>query len=306
MADRRWRIVLVPPGTGVSKAIELSGRFLRIAAGVGVVLGLCALLLGYATVSRTLDLARADRVERENARLSEELGILHSRVSALSDTVGAIAVHDSRIRLLANLEPNDPTVQLAGIGGPRDLRRVQPSEGILDRRSSEIRVDLDALIRRANLLASSFHEAVDSLSLHRARISATPSIMPTAGWLSSAFNSSRMHPILHVNRPHEGIDVSAPMGSPIEAPADGTVISAGWETGYGNTMEIDHGFGIVTRYAHASRILVRRGQFVHRGDLVALVGNTGLATGPHLHYEVHVNGKPVDPLRYVLPEAIVD
>ncbi|HTO72296.1 MAG TPA: M23 family metallopeptidase [Gemmatimonadales bacterium] len=306
MTDRRWRIVLVPPGTGVSKAVELSGRFLRVAAGAAIVFVLGALLLGYATVSRSLDLARADRVERENARLSEELGILHSRVSALSDTVRAIAVHDSRIRLLANLDPNDPSVQLAGIGGPRDARQLTTTGGILDRRSREIRVDLDALIRRANLLASSFTEAVDSLTIHRARIDATPSIMPTAGWLSSAFNASRMHPILHINRPHEGIDVSAPMGAPIEAPADGTVISVGWETGYGNTLEIDHGFGIVTRYAHASRLLVRKGQFVHRGDRVALVGNTGLATGPHLHYEVHVNGKPVDPLRYVLPEAIVD
>ncbi len=297
---------MVPPGTGVSRAVELSGRFLRVAGGIGAVLVLAALLLGYATVSHTVDIARATRVERENARLSEELGILHSRVSALSDTVQTLAVHDTRIRLLANLDPNDPSVQLAGIGGPRDVRQLTPLTTILDRRSNDIRVDLDALIRRANLLASSFREAADSLSVHRDRIMATPSIMPTAGWLSSAFNSSRMHPILHINRPHEGIDVSAPMGSPIEAPADGTVISAGWVTGYGNTIEIDHGFGIVTRYAHASRLLVQRGDMVKRGQRVALVGNTGLATGPHLHYEVHVNGKPVDPLRYVLPDAIVD
>ncbi|MEO8030019.1 MAG: M23 family metallopeptidase [Gemmatimonadota bacterium] len=306
MTDRRWRIVVVPPGTGVSRAIELSGRFLRVAGGIGAVLVLAALLLGYATVSHTVDIARATRVERENARLSEELGILHSRVTALSDTVQTLAVHDTRIRLLANLDPNDPSVQLAGIGGPRDVRQLTPLTTILDRRSNDIRVDLDALIRRANLLASSFREAADSLSVHRDRIMATPSIMPTAGWLSSAFNSSRMHPILHINRPHEGIDVSAPMGSPIEAPADGTVLSAGWVTGYGNTIEIDHGFGIVTRYAHASRLLVQRGDMVKRGQRVALVGNTGLATGPHLHYEVHVNGKPVDPLRYVLPDAIVD
>ncbi|MEP6472084.1 MAG: M23 family metallopeptidase [Gemmatimonadota bacterium] len=306
MTDRRWRIVVVPPGTGVSRAVELSGRFLRVAGGIGAVLVLAALLLGYATVSHTVDIARATRVERENARLSEELGILHSRVTALSDTVQTLAVHDTRIRLLANLDPNDPSVQLAGIGGPRDVRQLTPLTTILDRRSNDIRVDLDALIRRANLLASSFREAADSLSVHRDRIMATPSIMPTAGWLSSAFNSSRMHPILHINRPHEGIDVSAPMGSPIEAPADGTVISAGWVTGYGNTIEIDHGFGIVTRYAHASRLLVQRGDMVKRGQRVALVGNTGLATGPHLHYEVHVNGKPVDPLRYVLPDAIVD
>jgi murein DD-endopeptidase MepM/ murein hydrolase activator NlpD len=96
------------------------------------------------------------------------------------------------------------------------------------------------------------------------------------------------------------------MGAPIEAPAGGVVTSVGWETGYGNTVEIDHGFGISTRFAHCSKVLVRAGQRVSRGQQIALVGSTGLATGPHLHYEVHVNGKPVDPLKYVLPEAIVD
>jgi murein DD-endopeptidase MepM/ murein hydrolase activator NlpD len=198
-------------------------------------------------------------------------------------------------------------VHQAGIGGPAPGTADRLARaGVLGARTEEIKVDLDALIRRANLLASSFREAADSLSLHRDRLSAMPSLMPTTGWLSSAFTSMRMHPILHVARPHEGIDVTAPMGAPIAAPAAGTVISTGWETGYGNTIEINHGFGIVTRYAHTSKILVHQGQHVSRGQQIALVGNTGLTTGPHLHYEVHVNGKPVDPLKYVLPEAIVD
>ncbi len=80
---------------------------------------------------------------------------------------------------------------------------------------------------------------------------------------------------------------------------------SGWESGYGNTITIDHGFGIVTKFAHASKILVRTGQRVSRGQRIALVGNTGLATGPHLHYEVHVNGRPVNPLKYVLPDHVV-
>jgi murein DD-endopeptidase MepM/ murein hydrolase activator NlpD len=165
-------------------------------------------------------------------------------------------------------------------------------------------VDLGALIRRANLLASSFAEAKDSLASHSQRLAATPSIMPTQGWLTSAFSSMREHPILHVARPHEGIDVMAPMGSPIEAPAQGVVTEAGWESGYGNTITLDHGYGLVTKFAHCSKLLVRVGQRVSRGQRIALVGNTGLATGPHLHYEVHVNGRPVDPLKYVLPDRV--
>ena len=96
----------------------------------------------------------------------------------------------------------------------------------------------------------------------------------------------------------------APRGAPIQAPGSGMVTSAGWEAGYGQTVTIDHGYGVVTKFAHASKLLVRRGERVKRGDRVALVGNTGLATGPHLHYEVIVNGRPVDPLRYVLPDNI--
>jgi biotin carboxyl carrier protein len=277
---------------------------LKVAGGVSVVLLLIALLLGYSTFSRTLHLSHASAVERENVSLSTEIAELGGRIDSLTDTLDAIAIRDSRIRLLANLEPIDPQVQMAGIGGPehRSGEELTPAT----REAARVKVDLNALIRRANLLAASFKEAADSLQSHRQRLAATPSIMPTQGWLSSAFSRMRAHPVLHISRPHEGIDVSAPQGSPIEAPANGTVIRAGWENGYGNVIEINHGYGIVTRFAHASKLLVNRGQQVTRGERVALVGATGLATGPHLHYEVHVNGQPVDPLRYVLPEAIVD
>nr|MBA2628367.1 M23 family metallopeptidase [Gemmatimonadales bacterium] len=180
------------------------------------------------------------------------------------------------------------------------------ASGVLGDRADGIRIDVNALIRRASVLATSFRAAADSLSTRGDRLRAMPSIMPTQGWLTSAFSSMREHPILHIARPHEGIDVSAPLGSPIEAPAAGRIASAGWEPGFGNVVTIDHGYGIVTRFAHASKLLVRPGQRVARGQKIALVGNSGLATGPHLHYEVHVNRRPVDPLHYVLPDVVTD
>ncbi|MBA2460121.1 MAG: peptidoglycan DD-metalloendopeptidase family protein [Gemmatimonadales bacterium] len=304
MAKRRWTVVFVPHGSEPSKIIEVSYRALKTAAGGAVLAAVAILLVGYATFSRGTDLSRAARLQQENAQLAQELGELHGRLSSLSDTLSRISQRDSRIRVLANLEPIDPQVQAAGIGGPV-VPAPEGEPGSTTRRAQEIRIDVNALIRRANLLASSFREAADSLAVHSARLAATPSIIPTQGWLSSAFSSMRSHPILHVARPHEGIDVTAPSGTPIEAPAAGSVSDAGWESGYGNTVTIDHGFGIVTKFAHASKILVRQGQRVSRGQRIALVGNTGLATGPHLHYEVHVNGRPVDPLKYVLPEHVV-
>ena len=306
MAKRRWTQVLVPHGSEPSRIVEVSYNVLRFAAAAVGGIVVLALLAGYATISHTTDLSRAAQLQEENASLARQIGELHGRLVSLADTITTISQRDARIRVLANLEPIDPQVQAAGIGGPAGASDLNLNglTGIA-RRSAEVRVDMGALIRRANLLASSFKEAADSLALHTARLAATPSIMPTQGWLSSAFSAMRTHPILHLARPHEGIDVSAPMGSPIEAPAAGVVIDAGWETGYGNTITINHGFGIVTKFAHASKLLVKTGQRVSRGQRIALVGNSGLATGPHLHYEVHVNGRPVDPLKYVLPEGVV-
>jgi biotin carboxyl carrier protein len=306
MTKRRWTVVLVPHGSEPSRIVEVSYNLLRLAAAAVGGIVLLAVLAGYATFSHTSDLSRTAKLQQENASLAREIGELHGRLGSLADTLTKISQRDAKIRVLANLDPIDPQVQAAGIGGPAGDSDLE-LHGLtgLSRRSAEVRVDVSALIRRANLLASSFKEAADSLALHSARLAATPSIMPTQGWLSSAFSSMRAHPILHTARPHEGIDVSAPMGSPIEAPAAGVVTYAGWETGYGNKITINHGFGIVTKFAHASKLLVRTGQKVSRGQRIALVGNSGLATGPHLHYEVHVNGRPVNPLKYVLPDGVV-
>jgi murein DD-endopeptidase MepM/ murein hydrolase activator NlpD len=306
MSKPRWTIVVVPQGSSATKIIEVSHTALKLAGSLVVAATFLVLLLGYATVRRSLNLARADRLEQQNTLLANDLDQLHARVSTLNETITGLEEQDSKLRLLANLEPIDPQVHAAGIGGPRGADPFAPEPDALLGRAAQVRVDLNALIRRANLLSSSFREAGDSLALHAARLAATPSIMPTTGWLSSAFSRMRNHPILHEARPHEGIDVTAPYGAPIEAPANGTVIQTGWEAGYGNMVVIDHGYGIVTKFAHASRILVRVGEKVTRGELIGQVGNTGLSTGPHLHYEVHVNGRPVDPRRYILPGVVTD
>lgn len=263
----------------------------------------------YATPASRLLLA-------ENERLRADMNGIDGQLSALTDTIKAIGARDREIRALAGL-PEDSLATVAGVATAapaEDGRRIAtllPSaparKPFLNRLGfGGARTDIGDLTRRATELAQSFRAVNDTLSRNLERIANTPSIMPTTGWLSSHFSQSRMHPVLHENRPHEGIDVSAPMGAPIVAPASGIVRSVGFEAGFGNTFEIDHGNGIVTRFAHCSRIIVRNGQVVSRAQLIATVGNTGLTIGPHLHYEVHVNGKPVDPLRFVLPDKIAD
>jgi murein DD-endopeptidase MepM/ murein hydrolase activator NlpD len=113
-----------------------------------------------------------------------------------------------------------------------------------------------------------------------------------------------MHPIHNRPLPHEGVDIAAPKGTPIFAAAKGRVVKAGWTVGYGLTVEIDHGFGYTTLYGHASKLLVRRGQLVTRGDVIGQVGSTGIATSAHLHYEVSLNGIAQNPTNFILPDVV--
>jgi murein DD-endopeptidase MepM/ murein hydrolase activator NlpD len=306
---RRWTILLVPPGARASRRVEVPERAFGWAVGAGSVIAAGLLVFAAMTLTKSIDLTRLDRLEQANAMLGQELEIARGQVVDLRDTLEVITRRDQDIRLLAGLEPVDADVQLAGIGGPVgewSERELLLAEGAVGRAALDLRLDLDGLIRRANLLAGSFAVAAESLVSHNDRLSRTPSIMPTAGYLSSRFANSRLHPIFHEERPHPGIDISAPMGTPIMAAAGGTVIDVSMGSGYGRMVTIDHGYGLVTRYAHLSKALVRVGQRVRRGDEIAHVGNTGIATAPHLHYEVIVNGKQQDPLRFVFPETIVD
>ena len=246
-------------------------------------------------VSSVIRPAEANAMSRSTPR---DVGEVTRRVASLRDTLEVIRKREAQIRLLAGLPATDsgPSVNAGSIAITGDSGRT----------GETIQADVETLIQRADLLSARFAAVTDSLELNAKRFASVPSIMPTAGWLTSQFTRTRKHPILHITRPHEGIDVTAPMGAPIVAPASGVVTKVARENGYGNVLEIDHGNGIVTRYAHCSRIDVRQGQRVTRGQSIAAVGSTGLSSGPHLHYEIHINGKVVDPLKYVIADAIPD
>lgn len=130
-------------------------------------------------------------------------------------------------------------------------------------------------------------------------LKSTPTLLPAKGWITSYYGP-RNSPYSNRVKMHEGLDVGAKSGTPIIAPADGVVTYSGKKPGFGNFVQIDHGYGVETIYAHASRLHAHKGQRVVRGDLLAAIGSTGYSTGPHLHYEVRVNGTPVDPLYFIL------
>lgn len=319
MPERRWTILIVPSDNEGTRTFEITERGRKtLLWGVGIAAGMVVTAVAYLFTPYATPAARL--AQAESTRLRAELDGVDARLAALTDTLKSLGERDHQLRLYVGMASDSiesiidpaPADDMATASAGPVTASVMPAGAA--RRPFEGRLSfgastserIDELTRRAVALTQSFDAVNDSLTQNLERIANTPSIMPTTGWLTSHFTESRFHPILHLNRPHEGIDVSAPMGAPIVAPARGRVQNVGYEAGYGNTFEIDHGNGIVTRFAHCSRILVRNGQVVSRGQVIAAVGNTGLTVGPHLHYEVHVNGKPVDPLRYVLPDKIAD
>lgn len=308
-----WTVQIMPDGGGGIRTMRVSRRVVRMAMVMAATL---ALVSGAFVASLALDAVREAELVRlrlENRHLTENLGKVESQVGELASTVDHLSDQERKFRLLAGLPNLDDEVRAVGVGGP--LPAAAEREEFLDaspqlaERTYAAAYDADLLMRRLDLLGTSIEEAADSVELHREIFLARPSIRPVQAkdsWISSSFSNSRMHPVLHYDRPHPGIDISAFAGTPILATATGRVTYASTKSGYGKTVEIDHGFGYKTRYAHAGSIRVRRGQRVSRGDVIGEVGKTGLATAPHLHYEVLIDGRQVNPREYLLDDIIYE
>ena len=252
---------------------------------------------------------KESRLQEHDQLLEAELADLAERIDGLHGSLDRLAEQDKTYRLLAGLEPTDPAVQRVGVGGPGlETAEGNPLFGIdRDKATRIYRASsrLDELMRRSRLLAYSWREATDSLESRIDEMSSTPSIQPAAGSIVSSFTRSRWHPILDRPRPHLGLDIVAPIGTPVHAAAKGRVSYVGEQGDFGRMIEIDHGYGRVTRYAHLSRIAVTPGLRVTRGQVIGQVGMSGLAVGPHLHYEVLVNGRPANPRRFIFTGDVI-
>ena len=300
--------MLVPHDNERVRSFQVSGKSIRAALSA---LLMCALLLGTFSIAFFVKQSRHVQnaaLRAENDALAGEVDEIREQMEALDASIAALTQKDEELRVVAGLPEIDEDVRRVGVGGPGTrgtsvaLARLNPSVG---RKVETAEQDLGALVRRAALLRTSMDEALTTIERNRERMASTPTILPANGHLSSLFSGNRYHPVLRVSRPHKGIDIAARVGEPILAAARGRVVYAGNRSnGYGNMVEIDHGYGYVTRYAHASRLHVRNGQKVDRGTRIADVGATGLTSGPHLHYEVEQNGRQVDPLNFVIGDAL--
>ncbi len=300
MAFGKISIMLVPDGNCRIRQIRIP----RILLGLTLVLFLCSafafvwLIRDYLRLKA--ELPRLAQIEKEYKSQQAQFIHLARRIDQINDKMRELKEFDHRLKVMVNLETSEETENQNGVGGsPPPLTE---KKALLENqkelvRSMHQRLDyLDREIAIGKEEKSDLHKFLEEQKM---LLASTPSIWPTRGWLSSRFGY-RISPFTGQKEFHKGIDISTRMNAPVVAPANGVVTRVRWDHGYGRILTISHGNGLVTRYAHLNKVLVKRGQYVKRGETIALVGNTGRSTGPHLHYEVLLNGLPVNPLRYIL------
>lgn len=256
--------------------------YLGIAGLVAILV--CGSLLGSFAVSRLTDSGRAVRLARENSLLKAKVAAYAAAMDTFRQFMVAAEQMDNKLRASISLPLIPSDIRLMGIGGS------QPP-------SPEPRVD--AMLRRVRLEQQSLAEIQAAVNEQESRLQYVPSIWPVQGWVGSGYGYRR-DPFTGRREMHMGLDIVAPTGTPVAATGAGRVIYAGWKAGWGRCVEIDHGSGIRTFYAHCRSLNVNSGQKVSRGDVIATVGNSGRSTGTHLHYGVLASGKWVDPNNYVL------
>lgn len=244
----------------------------------------------------------------ENSRLVAQYNVLSRRLDDALGVMKDIQQRDDNLyRVVLQADPIADAVRRAGYGGTNRY------EVLMDMANSDLVVNtsqkMDMLDRQLYIQSQSFDEVVALCKEHDDMLKCIPAIQPVANKdlkKTASGYGLRIDPIYKTTKFHEGMDFSANIGTPIYATGNGTITKAGWQSGYGKIVKINHGYGYETWYAHMNDIDVRVGQKVVRGEVIGKVGNTGKSTGPHLHYEVHVKGRVVNPVNYYFMDLNAD
>jgi murein DD-endopeptidase MepM/ murein hydrolase activator NlpD len=301
LLGKKVTILLLSEGTKKVRQLKLSKFFIGLAfiLIMSIAFGLSWLLRDYRYAKDQLP--HLEYLKKENKQQRVQLVTLAQKIDQISEKLMELKEFDHKLRLMVNLESGDENIQFFGIGGS-DPTLLDPNYTVEKAHQKLVRLmhkSLENLEMETAVQINEKEELYRFLENQKSILACTPSIWPVRGWISSRFGY-RVSPFTNEKEFHKGLDICTPMNAPIAAPADGVISSIGWDYGYGKILTIKHGYGVKSKYAHLAKTLVKKGQYVKRGQRIALVGKTGRTTGPHLHYEVHLNGVPLNPLRYIL------
>lgn len=264
-------------------------RFAWIAGSVAFVLFAAAVGMTWHYVQVVGRAHENTKLKEENIELQDKLARIKERVAHINDTLTRVKHLNANLQNITQLK--DPERGLA-VAPPDEDPRAELDAAKLEKGLVQLAGEAQAQEETLRALTGYFED-------RQAMLASAPAIWPVRGWVTSDFGF-RLDPFTAGRKSHGGLDIATAPGTPIVAPADGTVVYSAFEDGYGNVLVIDHGNGIKTRYGHLQKSVVRIGERVTRGKLIALVGNSGRSTGPHLHYEVRVNGVPENPRKFIL------
>lgn len=282
--------------------ISLKEKFTKLLAYFSSSLALALLI--FLIIINAYDTPKSKALKRENTRLLTQYSLLNEDLKKVEGVLDELQNRDDNIyRVIFETEPIPSSIRKAGFGGTNKYSHLEDLE------NSELVIEtsrkLDQISKEAYIQSKSYDDVLNMALNKEKMLASIPAIQPVSnkdlkktasGW------GYRIHPIYKVRKMHYGMDFTAPVGTPVYATGDGKIIeikgSRRSRSGFGLEVKIDHGYGFVTLYGHLNAFNVKRGQKVKRGDIIAFVGNTGGSTAPHLHYEVHKNGKKINPAYY--------
>ncbi len=301
MALKKVTVLFLPQGTRTVRQIEIS-KVLFVLLPLFLFSGalfLAAVILDYINIKR--ELPGFAHLNKVNKQQKEQLAALAREIEVIGKSLEELKALDNKLRTMVNLETRENRTQFLGIGGsePLSLGHAMSSEKGQRRMLQMMHRSIGGIKSEISIQKSEKLELFSILETQKSVLACTPSIWPAKGWVSSGFGK-RISPFTNEKEFHAGMDISAKLHSPIVAPADGVVTEVGSDYGYGKFVHVSHGYGYKTIYGHLDKSLVKVGQRVKRGQEIARVGSSGRSTGPHLHYEIHLNGLPVNPHRYIL------
>jgi len=301
MAKKLFSLIIVPHCAEKFRTITLSQKAIKALLSLAVfgAIVLASFLVDYFTMNITR--AKYRNLLKENAEQKKLLSDYQSSMSKLSETIQSFKSYAEKLNVMAGLKSSEVLKEI-GIGGG-DIEGMDSGEAPSGPQLSQSIAlqDPKELAEKAENIGKNLDVLTSFFESQAAKLASTPTIWPTIGWVSSPF-SYRIDPFTGKRTFHYGIDIATNYGNPIVATADGVVLTLGTDKIGGRYIVLSHGGGLTTHYLHLSKFLVKAGQKIKRGDVIGLVGKSGKALGPHLHYEVHLNNRPQNPYQFILEE----
>ena len=305
MAGKKYTVIIIPDKSSGTVRFGVTLRTLWMSILSVLILVALSIILVNGRVSLEKQIVSLEPLHKRAVAQRKLLDRFSARLQEIDNGLTGLQKFEDQLRVMASVKPKSLKNEI-GLGGVSkddqfiDIEGLSPSGRRIATRLNRQFLDIE---QRSSTQKRAFGNLVNFFNEKKVLLLHIPSILPAKGWLTSGFGN-RISPFTGRKEFHSGIDVVARRGAPVISPADGLVIKARRESGYGIILEIRHMQGIVTRFAHLKKNLVRAGSRVKRGEIVSQVGSTGRSTGPHLHYEVLLNGVAVNPMLYIVDSPV--